>query len=331
MDNDGGKNGMENLSSTELQQCAEGHVAAGRYGEAIPIFRRLAAMHPGEESFVLKLAWAYHDGGCLEEAIACFETLLERELQRRVFTGFAFDELVRIFKREGRYDRLAAICERAVAAQPDDYALLGDLGEAYLKTGEHDRAVGVFRRMTEMEPEDAMAFCRLGNALAAGGDLDGAEAAYRQAAEIEPLSAASYYGRLATVFSEHGHRERAVRLAARCLEINAAEPAYHLLSGDLLIALGDIEAAVAAYGQAEALRPECAAPYANRLGNTLAGAGHHEQAVAAFSRAAALDPQNPFYLLYLAESCRVLGRMDEARHALSKVASLSNSSHKQGA
>jgi len=323
------KRGLENLSAAELQQRADGCVEAGRYGEAINLYRQLAARHPGEDSFVLKLAWAYHDGGCLEEAIACFEALLEKELQRRVFTGFAFDELVRIFKREGRYERLAALCERAVAAQPDDYALLGDLGEAYLKTGESDRAAGIFRRMTAMEPEDAMAFCRLGNALAAGGDLDGAEAACRRAAEIEPLSAASYCERLAAVFNERGHRERAVRMAARCIEINAAEPAYHLLIGDILIARGDIEAAIAAYERAASLRPECAAPYANRLGNALAGAGRHEQAVAAFRRAAALDPQNPFYLLYLADACRVLGRLDEARQVMARAASLGHAGDKK--
>jgi tetratricopeptide (TPR) repeat protein len=326
----GEKGGQGNLRTEEMQRCAEEHLAAGRYGEAITLYRELAALHPGEDSFVLKLAWAYHDSGCLEEAVACFEDILERELRQKIFTGFAFDELVRIFKRDGRYDRLAAICERAVAAQPEDYALLGDLGEAYLKTGETERAAGVFRRMTEMEPEDAMAFCRLGNALAAAGDCDGAEASYRRAAQIEPLSAAAYYGRLAVVFGEGGHLERAVRMAALCLQENPVEPAYHLLSGDLLIARGEVAAAQAAYERAAALRPECAAPYANRLGNALAGAGRHEEAAAAFRRAASLDPQNPFYLLYLADAYRALGRMEEARQALSKVESLSNSNHKQG-
>ncbi|HOF05278.1 MAG TPA: tetratricopeptide repeat protein [Syntrophales bacterium] len=315
----GEKDVPEILNATEKQRRAEEHLAAGRYAEAVVLYRELAAMHPGEDSFVLKLAWAYHDGGWVEEAVACFEDILERELQQKIFTGFAFDELVRIFKRDGRYDRLAAICERAVTAQPDDYSLLGDLGEAYLKTGATERAAGVFRRMTEMEPEDAMAFCRLGNALAAAGDCDGAEASYRRAAEIEPLSAAAYYGRLAVIYSEAGHADRAVRMAARCVQENPAEPAYHLLSGDLLIARGDLEAALAAYERAAALRPECAATYANRLGNTLAGAGRYAEAVTAFRRAAALDPQNPFYLLYLADAYRALGREDEAREVMDRL------------
>ncbi|HQK78893.1 MAG TPA: tetratricopeptide repeat protein [Syntrophales bacterium] len=313
IDDRGGNPRWEDLNSEELQILVEDYLVAGHCGEAIEILRRLVARHPGEDSFVLKLAWAYHDGGFLDEAVACFEALLEKELQRRIFTGFAFDELVRIYKREGRYDNLVAICERAMAAQPEDYALMGDLGDAYLKTGDVAKAVAVFRRMTELEPEDAMACCRLGNALAAGEEFDAAEAAYRRAGEIEPLSAAAYYGRLAVVYRDAGHIEAAVRMAALCIREDAAEPAHHLLAGELLLARGDIEAAVAAYETAMALRPEFTAAYCNRLGNALALANHHEKAVAAFQKAVTAEPQNPFYLLYLADAQRALEEKDNAR------------------
>jgi len=200
-----------------------------------------------------------------------------------------------------------------MAAQPEDYALMGDLGDAYLKTGEVAKAVAVFRRMTELEPDDAMACCRLGNALAAGEEFDAAEAAYRRAGEIEPLSSAAYYGRLAVVYRDAGHIEAAIRMAALCIREDAAEPAHHLLAGELLLARGDIEAAVAAYETAMALRPEFTAAYCNRLGNALALANHHEKAVAAFQKAVTAEPQNPFYLLYLADAQRALEEKDNAR------------------
>ncbi|MDI9569204.1 MAG: tetratricopeptide repeat protein [Pseudomonadota bacterium] len=308
-----GDSPQESMNAEELLQHAEYCLESGRHGEAIEILRRLAALHPGEDSFVLKLAWAYHDGGFLEAAVDCFEALLEKELGRRVFTGFAFDELARIYKREGRHDRLVSICERAVAAQPEDYALMGDLGEAYLKAGDAARAAAVFRRMTELAPDDAMAWCRLGYALAAGEDFDAAAAACRRAGEIEPSSAAAYYGRLAAACRDAGHLEAAARMAALCIREDAAEPAHHLLAGELSLARGDLEAAVAAFETAMALRPEFTAAYWNRLGNALARAGYHEKAVAAFQKAVAAEPRNPFYLLYLANARRALAGEADAR------------------
>jgi len=159
----------------EFYDLADQRMREGRYEEAISIYRKLAEINPEDDSIVMSLAWAYRDSGRLSDTVLCLERLLEKELKRKIFTGFAFDELVKIYRNEGNYERLIVICEAAVAAQPNDISLLTTLGNSYLGAGKTDRAVKAFTMLTEMEPDTPSFFCSLGNAHVAAGDFDSAE------------------------------------------------------------------------------------------------------------------------------------------------------------
>jgi tetratricopeptide (TPR) repeat protein len=304
------------------QDRAEVCVRAGCYEEAISLYRKLLEMHPGRESYLLALAWTYLDSDRMAAAIECFEILLEKELERNVFSGFAFDELVRIFKSEKRFDRLVEICERVAAAQPDDVALLVDLGNAYLRSGKADRAAGVFRRMIALEPDAPAHYCHLGNALLASGDLDGAEQAYERAVEIDPADAGTFFNRLAEEFIKGGQQERAKRALRTCIKLFPDETLYRLRLGDVLILEGKLDEATAAYGAVIAMRGDSAGMYYNRWGNSLAGSHHHQEAVAAFRQAIEMEPGNPFYYHRLAASYLALGETDRAADALARVGTL---------
>lgn len=301
---------------------ADDLMKAKRYEDAIVLYEKLVDMHPGEDSFLLSLAWAYHDGGRIDDAIGCFERLLDAELERNVFAGFAFDELVRIYKEQGKYERLIDVCEKVVNAQPDDIALMNDLGDAYLKAGRADKAVAAFEKMTEMEPDASASFCCLGNALIAAGDFDGAEKAYRKAVGIDPTEAGSFYNRLANVYLSAGHYERAEKAYRKCLEFRFDEPMYHCGLGDVLVRQGKIDDAIGAYENAAQMNCASSGAYYNRLGNTLAKENYHLQAIDAFQKAIAVDNHNPFYYIYMAESYAALGLSDMAEKAYLKARSL---------
>jgi len=293
-----------------------------RYDDAIILYEKLVDMHPGEDSFLFSLAWAYHDSGRLDDAIDCFERLLSIELKREVFTGFAFDELVRIFREKAEYGRLVDICEKVVAAQPNDIALLGDLGDAYLKAGRASEAVGVFEKITDMEPDASAAYCKLGNAFVATGDFDRAEEAYRKAVEIDPSDACSFYNKLANVYFNSGQDERAERAFRKCLEFRLDEPLYHCSLGDILVRLGKIEDAESAYEAAVDLNRISSGAYYNRFGNTLARENYHLPAIEAFKKAITADPENPFYYIHLAESYTEIGLPDMAEKIYRQAESL---------
>jgi len=119
----------------EKLESAEKLLKEGRYQEAVKLCEEVYQAHPEEESALLMLAWAHYDNGATTRAVEYLEILLARELKRKVFTGFAYDELVRIYKQNRNFDKLIEICCRAVEVQPDDVGLLNELGNAYLQAG----------------------------------------------------------------------------------------------------------------------------------------------------------------------------------------------------
>jgi len=314
---------MREEGNTEYFLClAEDLMKAKRYEDAIVLYKKLVYMHPGEDSFLLSLAWAYHDGGRIDDAIGCFERLLNAELEQKVFTGFAFDELVRIYKEKGEYGRLVDICEKVVTAQPDDIAFLNDLGDAYLKADRADKAIEVYKKMTEMEPDASAAYCNLGNARIAKGDFDGAEEAYKKAVEIDPTEAGSFYNRLANVYLDARHYDKAETAYKKCLENRCDEPMYHCGLGDILVKQGKIDEALDAYEKAVQLNNSSRGAYYNRLGNTLARENYHLQAIDSFQKAIAMDSNNPFYHIHIAKSYAELGLSDLSEKAYQKANSL---------
>ena len=67
-----------NENDDSCRQRAEECLKAGKYQEAITLYRTLIAACPDEESLLLALAWAYHDGGNREKAINCFEIIFSK-------------------------------------------------------------------------------------------------------------------------------------------------------------------------------------------------------------------------------------------------------------
>jgi len=301
---------------------ADRYVSEGRYDEAIELYLKLAEAHPEDESIIMSLAWAYRDSGKVADAIRCLEGLLEKELNRVTFTGFAFDELVRIYREEGCHDRLITICERAAAVQPDDLSIRTSLGDAYLEAGKPAEAAEIFSALVELEPDASALCCRLGDARIATEDYDKAEDAYDRAASIEPSEAHRFYSALANALFRRGEQKRAEMVLRKSLHHKPDQPLVFCSLGDILVSGGRIADAEAAYENAVRLDPASRGGYYNRLGNTLAGEGHHDRAVEAFKKAIATDPKNPFYYLNLVKACEALGWHEEARAAYEQARSL---------
>lgn len=298
---------------------ADGLMSKGCPAEAVPIYRNLVAGHPDEDSLLLALAWALHDSGKTAETAACFERLFSKELSRKPFTGFAYDELVRIYREGKNGNALVSVCERAAAAQPEDVGLLRTLGEACLAAGRADQAVQVFQKLTGLDPDGPENWCSLGEGWLAAGEAVQAETAYNRAAEIDPAAETLFFSRLADGLLRAGYPERATAVWKRCLAVRSDEPFSWMGLGDCLICLKNPDAAVEAYLQAAELRPSAAGEVWNRLGNGFAKAGLHTRAAAAFANAIVVEPRNRHYALRLAESFAAQGRDDLAADILRRA------------
>jgi tetratricopeptide (TPR) repeat protein len=302
---------------------AEECLRANRFEEAVTFLRQLIELHPGEDSYRMGLAWACLDGGRTDEAVECLELIFARELNRRIFTGFAYDELVRIFKDQKKFDRLVDICEQAVAAKPDDVALLSELGDAYLKAGSAKDSVRIFEKITSMEPDSPVFLFSLGLAHIMNMDFADGEAAYRRAAAIDSCGSISVYDRMAQAYLQAGRPEKAETAYRQGLDENGNDPMLLMGLGDVLLQQGKLEEGSAIYERAVALGGRRAGAYLHRLGNMLARAQYHAEAVESYKKAIALDPQTPFYYLALAESYRSLGDPDSAADVLWQLQQIS--------
>ena len=306
---------QEKVSCREAEECLK----TGRYQEAIDIYRTLAAASPGEESLSLALAWACHDAGRLEEAISCFEQLFDRELSRKIFTGFAYDELVRIYKTGGRYDRLVDVCERAAQAQPNDPALLGEWAAACLKAGMIGKSIEICEGIIALDPEATATYCLLGESHLAAGEFALAEKAFHWAAKIDPAAACAFYGRLAENYLRLGEQEKAEKFLRKCLKMSPRDALLLCRLGDCLIGQGKLMAARRAYEKAVSLSPGSTDVLYLRWGQTLASARYHREAITVLRRALKKGPPFPLHRIRMAESFVALGMNEMAAQTLSEI------------
>lgn len=283
----------ETKDMTEKLDVADRLLGQGKYPEAIAGLEEIHRVRPEDESVLLRLAWAFWDSGDKERSVQYWEILLDQELQRKVFTGFAYDELVRIYKQEGAALKLVRLCEKVAGVQPQDSGLLEELGKAYLLAGDNEKACAVFRRLTALEADNPAYYCRLGEALLAAQQIEAGEEAYRQAGLLDPGEADRYLFQAAGLCLRGGRLTTARRLMAECLTLAPQNSLYYCFLGDVLVALMEPDGAFAEYEKACRYNRPFAAAYFNRLGNCLMKAELFADAAKAFETALAFDESAP--------------------------------------
>ncbi len=300
-------------STQPLIEEADRLLGQGKYGEAVALLEDFHDRHPDQEPVLLRLAWASWDSGNKEKSLTYWEELLERELKRRVFTGFAYDELVRIYKKEALFEKLVAVCEKAVAVQPDDVGLLAELGNAQLRAGRASEACRIFEKLTRIEDDNPDYQCRLGEALFAAGRAPDGETAFLRAGRMDPEQMDRYYFRIADLYIRDKRHDEAIRFLKRCIDFNPSQPLYFCSLGDELAALGRVDEAEAVYETAGARSPSGA--FYNRLGNTLMKEKIFDRAARAFQKAVAREALRPFYI-NLARTYHEMGQLEQAAETL---------------
>ena len=88
--------------------------------------------------------------------------------------------------KQGDYHFATPIMEAMLRVDPDNKALLYNLGLTLSDQERFGDAVAILRRLTELEPENAFGWTALGVALGRMGDQTGAVAALRKALEADP-------------------------------------------------------------------------------------------------------------------------------------------------
>jgi tetratricopeptide (TPR) repeat protein len=152
--------GQSQPELAEQSQHARDLMAAGRFEEAIPIYRHLVAAVPSNPGLVLNLGLAQEMAGYPREAIPQFETVLKHQPESiPALTSLAMAQL------QLEQPRAAVpILEKLIRVQPDNLNARGMLAGAYLSLNRAPEAAEQYRKLTSIDASDPKAWYGLGKA-----------------------------------------------------------------------------------------------------------------------------------------------------------------------
>jgi len=215
-----------------------------------------------------------------------------------------------------RKDEPAArqIVARALAVDPDRPELLNFAGILAARAGDTAQAVAHFGHHHRLHPDDAAGRANLATALVADGQLDAAEAViagHEHETRLRRL--------LAQIAQLKDDMPRAVDLYTAVVALTPADwEAWNNL-GNARGALGDVDGAAEALGQAIRRRPDAREPYLN-LAILLGKAERHEQRAETIRAAAQRFPEDPLVLTELGLAEAALQTMSTASAAAMRKA-----------
>lgn len=244
-------------------------MAAGRYTEAVPVYRELVAAMPGNPGLLANLGMALHLAGEDEAAVAPLQAALRLEpgsLPANLFLGAANLRL-------GRAAAAIAPLRKVVRLQPANREARSMLAEALVASEDYAGAEPHLRRLARSMPSDPAAWFNLGNAYE--------ELAGRTFAELRDRDPESPFA-LALAADERARRGQsaaAFRLYRKALERGAAIHGLHAAVADIYRSAGHPDwAAVEEGRERQRPRPDCAR---QRLECDFAQRKYHEVAAAA--------------------------------------------------
>jgi len=256
---------------------------------------------------MMQHAAGLHRDGRIEQAMAAYEAVLEREPRH----ADALQYLGVAKMQCGRGDEAIELLQRSIAVHPRNSQTHYNLGLAMGTRGKEHKALASFRRAITVEPRNFEAHNAIAGVLLAAPDqLELAEAHIRHALENNPKYAPAR-NNLALLLKARGRPEDALGEArAAVAQAPLHAPALTTL-GALLLELGQTEEAEKILREAVALDPEDSNVHTN-LGAALNYKGARAEAEAEFERALELDPENSESLNDLAWIRSAQGRQDEA-------------------
>ncbi len=142
----------------EKSHRARDLMAAGKYEEAIPLYRDLVRALPSNPGLRLNLGMALHMAGHERQAIRECEAVLKispGEPLAEFFLGAAYLSL-------GEPARAVEPLQKAVAAQPDNPDARLNLGEALEALERYPEATEQFRKLAELDAQNPEAWYKLG-------------------------------------------------------------------------------------------------------------------------------------------------------------------------
>ena len=191
-------------------------------------------------------------------------------------------------------------------------------GDKLASEGRYADAAIEYRNAIKATPEAAAAYQRLADAAAHADDAPTAVGALLRVAELKPDDPAAQV-RAASLYLLAGQFEEARNRATAALNLNQTDAAAHLLLGQALAGLHDVESGEASLIEAVRLAPRLPEPHV-ALGSHYWAVGRIDDARAEIEAALALDPNHLDANRALAIFYMATGRQPEAEPFWRRIA-----------
>jgi tetratricopeptide (TPR) repeat protein len=259
---------------------------AGRLDEAVAAFQSLIASRPNWPPPYLHLGTLLRQRGSPEVAMALWREGIRQSGDRGLRLQLASLLLERDHPEEAVHH-----FQELYRQEPNNPAVLMNLGNALAALGRRDEARGLYRRVIALAPHMSQPHAHLGLLDEAEARWGSALAWFDEAARRQPTDP-GHGCHAATALHEMGRTDEALARIHEVIRVYPDHaPGYNTL-GYLLQDRGDLPAARAAYQQATRLKPDYADAFRS-LGLLLLETGETEQAVTALREALRHDPDNP--------------------------------------
>jgi tetratricopeptide (TPR) repeat protein len=259
---------------------------AGRLDEAVATFKSLIAARPSWPPPYVHLGALLRQRGSPDEAMALWRDGVRRSGDRGLRLQLASLLLERDYAEEA-----VQHFQEVDRQEPNNPAVLMNLGNALTALGRRDEARSLYRRVIVLAPQMSQPYAHLGLLDEAEARWGSALAWFDEAARQQPADP-GHGCHAATALHEMGRTDEAVARVREVIRIYPEHaPAYNTL-GYLLQDRGELPAARAAYQHAIQLKPDYADAFRG-LGLLLLESGETGQALTALREALRHDPDHP--------------------------------------
>jgi tetratricopeptide (TPR) repeat protein len=227
-------------------ELVEAQINGKQFSTAIETARVARVENPDDLPLARLHAEALRQTGKVDQSIA----LIQEMVQRRENDPVAYIALSQAYTKANRGAQAVQVLRDAQTRFPDESRIMFELGSTFDKQKRFADAEAAFRALIAKEPENAMALNYLGYILADRGErLDESVSLLQRAILIEPENG-SYLDSLGWAYYKVGKLDLAednLRRAADRMGTNSVIQDHY---GDLLLKLGRLEDAIAAWNRA---------------------------------------------------------------------------------
>ena len=197
-------------------------------------------------------------------------------------------ENIKSYLAKGQWNTVIAVCNEAIALEPELVELYSLLAKAYSHQGQLTEAIATYEKLLNSSLNQAEIQAELGILYSKQEKLTQATHYYRQALALKPDWAELQYN-LAVVLHQLGRWSEAIAAYERALVIKPDYAAVYFNLGVLHDRRGELDIAIANYYQAIELQSDFIRAYSN-LGSTFAKQKKYPQAIEILQQGLKLNP-----------------------------------------